>query len=1100
MFDPKTKKLLLDAPKLDGLENSDIPRLLTESYAQIISARIRLRDRSINDKNVNDNIEILRRLSSTHEALVATMKDNNHRESAAFVAASAHHACMLYNKTIMIEDDITVLNKHFISSEISAAILYLIANSITDANEITKNFIFMDDGSIESSLIKGISLLCRGRLQELIQIRIDESIISELNFSENSAAKLLYFIIFQAVQLIAKKISFTDNSEEATAGNLLEQVLDLSVENLHIKNGENAEQKSVYSGPYHLAKLLMMAYPDLISSSLLNIPTPNGISAKKWNSLLSHISMNRPYIWKNHQHAINEGLLNDVSAAISFPTGAGKSTLSELKIASVLAKNKNIVFLAPTLSLVDQTTKSLKISFPNYEILKDSNEETLLTNDLERLLPISVFTPEKCLMLLNFRPGLFENTGLLIFDECHLLHPRSSEKSRRALDSMLCIINIVNIVKDIKLLLLSAMMKNTDEIANWLADITNKQCLSLNLDWKPTRQVRGCVVYEEEEVNKLKEILYNERVVSNNKSVPLKLKNELKAKPLGLFCLHQTWQSTSRNDYSLIPLLDEPVKLSAGHILPENVDDKNENYKWYLTPNSLKVSGEIAANSAIKNLKTILFVQTIPNSISTDKYISSLIKDEPIHLNDHEISIQHLLEVELGDLDASYLVFDPNTKSINNKSTCHHGHLLSIERKLHESLFSRNDGINVLVATSTLSQGMNLPSDIVIIGGDSRFDPESQKLDQLEAHELLNTAGRAGRAGDRSHGFVLIVPSKIIDFNNENSRIHKYWSELQSIFSQSDQCLIIEDPMAPILDSIHNTSEELNELSSYLIGRLYFNINTSDSKDKDAYNIINNSLAAYQARVRSDHKWLSDRLNSLQKVSESRSEGTDWQRKLAASTGVDVKIIAELSGMLNGTIRFEATTIEWFNWITEWLVNNPTHLQILIRNETIESFMGTSFKKMLNGSDKWIQATEKLLPLLNAWISGESLKEIEIKCGTKPHLIKTCEKAREFVLRIVPELAYVYGLPSQVYLALCLSKSSEIHIPLALDKLGSCVKKGYDQVEKLALEIVDDKNTIRRLVHKDFIKLSEFIPPFEKNDTFQVVLERVRVAKIISSL
>src|SRR3546814_13403972 len=76
----------------------------------------------------------------------------------------------------------------------------------------------------------------------------------------------------------------------------------------------------------------------------------------------------------------------------------------------------------------------------------------------------------------------------------------------------------------------------------------------------------------------------------------------------------------------------------------------------------------------------------------------------------------------------------------------HHALLLREERDLHESLFKRADGIDVLFATSTLAQGMNLPSEVVIISGDSRFDSGIDKMQKLEAHELLNAAGRAGRA------------------------------------------------------------------------------------------------------------------------------------------------------------------------------------------------------------------------------------------------------------------------------------------------------------------------------------------------------------------
>ncbi|KUY66400.1 hypothetical protein [Burkholderia cepacia] len=60
---------------------------------------------------------------------------------------------------------------------------------------------------------------------------------------------------------------------------------------------------------------------------------------------------------------------------------------------------------------------------------------------------------------------------------------------------------------------------------------------------------------------------------------------------------------------------------------------------------------------------------------------------------------------ELGDESALYIDAIEG-KFVRWPSLCHHGLLLPTERQLHESLFKRPDGVSVLVATSTLAQGM----------------------------------------------------------------------------------------------------------------------------------------------------------------------------------------------------------------------------------------------------------------------------------------------------------------------------------------------------------------------------------------------------------
>jgi replicative superfamily II helicase len=80
-------------------------------------------------------------------------------------------------------------------------------------------------------------------------------------------------------------------------------------------------------------------------------------------------------LW-NHREAIEKGYLaGGVSSAISFPTGGGKSTLAELKIASALLRQGKVVFLAPTHALVGQTTRALKRTFQTFDVLGDIDED-----------------------------------------------------------------------------------------------------------------------------------------------------------------------------------------------------------------------------------------------------------------------------------------------------------------------------------------------------------------------------------------------------------------------------------------------------------------------------------------------------------------------------------------------------------------------------------------------------------------------------------------------------------------------------------------------------------------------------------------------------
>jgi replicative superfamily II helicase len=233
-----------------------------------------------------------------------------------------------------------------------------------------------------------------------------------------------------------------------------------------------------YPGQHQLARLLLSAGDRLVTDAVINVPVPPGVDASTWRAFLTDLAAKRPFLWSNHLQAVREGYLHPgTSSVVSFPTGAGKSTLSELKIAATLLSGRRVIFLAPTRALVWQTVQALRRSFPGRSI-----EESLTGDgayheaDLFAELPdVVVMTPEKCLMYLGSRPESLAGTGLLVFDECHLLHPERADASdRRSLDAMLCLLGMLDVARGCDILLLSAMVKNAEELANWIASVTER--------------------------------------------------------------------------------------------------------------------------------------------------------------------------------------------------------------------------------------------------------------------------------------------------------------------------------------------------------------------------------------------------------------------------------------------------------------------------------------------------------------------------------------------------------------------------------------------------------------------------------------------------
>ncbi len=854
MFDPATAALIRAAPPLEGLDLENLPKRLTEAFADIVSARIRLRGAPADPDDVSlaSTVAELRRIAAAHEIYVALLPNRENRASAAFVAASAHQAVSLALRGAQASSHVEM---GAVSSDVCATLLFLLAEAHADAAEAAKRIVPASDaGLIERALLVAVRRLAQGRLGEVVAAQEPEIdlLSDDLGLRALDALRLL---LLRGVTSLARQLRLrVDLAPEAggapPSSTLFAKVRALASEPIVGAGVSGEKLLSLYPGPLHLANLLLGLEGDLLTTALGRTPTPGGVEENGWWQTLRRMAHQRPYLWRNHREAIAKGYLEQgISSAISFPTGGGKSTLAELKIATALLRGERVIFLAPTHALVGQTQRSLKRTFGDYSIIAEVDED-VGTGDVVVLGEVTVMTPERCLMLLSVDPDAFANVALIVLDECHLLHPRDDDRSRRGLDAMLAILNLTRVAPAADLLLLSAMMKNAEEIAGWIKFLTGRPCLTLDLSWNPTRQVRGCVVYPAEQIAALKSMLAQARTdYPDHDQPPVGVKNALLAQPFGLFSLLQTWSTTDRRDYALLQLLADRRLLSNGRAKGGN---------WYVTPNGNETSGAIAAAAASAGMKTLVFVPTTVFCESCVKAYPARVAASQVTLTEDELKWRKLAEEEMGGAAYCYMKLAADG-TLQTGTASHHALLLREERELHESLFRRPDGIKVLFATSTLAQGMNLPSEVVLISGDSRFDPQADKMQKLEAHELLNAAGRAGRAGEGAQGVVLLVPSKVIDFDNQNSKINGHWLDLQAIFEQADQCLVIDDPVKLVLDRIHDGITQ-SGASAYLLSKLPLAV--AGGEIDPAAVLLRRSFGAYRAILAADANWLSTRVAS----------------------------------------------------------------------------------------------------------------------------------------------------------------------------------------------------------------------------------------------
>jgi activating signal cointegrator complex subunit 3 len=86
----------------------------------------------------------------------------------------------------------------------------------------------------------------------------------------------------------------------------------------------------------------------------------------------------------------------------------------------------------------------------------------------------------------------------------------------------------------------------------------------------------------------------------------------------------------------------------------------------------------------------------------------------------------------------------------------HHAGLNDKDRSFVEELFANNK-IQVLVCTSTLAWGVNLPAHLVIIKGTEFFDGKAKRYVDFPITDILQMMGRAGRPQFDQHGKAVIL-------------------------------------------------------------------------------------------------------------------------------------------------------------------------------------------------------------------------------------------------------------------------------------------------------------------------------------------------------
>jgi hypothetical protein len=668
-----------------------------------------------------------------------------------------------------------------------------------------------------------------------------------------------------------------------------------------------------------------------------------------------------------------------------------------------------------------------------------SSDFDLLLLDSAQLRDIEVMTPERCLAMLSFAPEAFGDVGLLVFDECHLLSPELG-RIRRALDAMLCVLGFHHVAPNADMLFLSAMLKNPQDIADWIAALTERPCVAVDLPWKPSRQARGVIIYDNNELTRIREAATAAQQKGNAaagkiaKTLRRAAARLLLATPYAIWGLQHNWLYENKAACITNAVSSTPVTLAGA---PWGTTVR-------LTPNANEVAVTLAVSASKAGLKSIVFVNTKADAIGVANAISSKL-GTAVDPTQWEQARWDALAAEFGDLKSA-VISGPAAAVPHNSS------MLRLERDLCEEMFKRADGAQVIVATPTLAQGLNLPAHLAILAGDKRADESGRE--ELKAHELLNAAARAGRAGHLANGLVLLVPEPIISFEKKNQLSQDTVSKLRSILPEDDHCVVVSDPLESVLDRLMQGAATDPDVQ-YIVNRFAVLREVEGGTEEPTHLFdLGKSFAAFLYRQRHDDATFTEKVTRFKAAINAAMPGAldSATAQLATQSGLPAQLLMDLRDRIRDELGALPTTVDgWLEWTIRWLDSDAKARTALFGDilKNILAMLGKTSKEKIAEGDFL-----KLLPALRAWIAGQTIRQIEVELGGSPNAAtptqRLCPRARELVGTLVPRgLSFTFGLISKIVKELDAGNAQpqlDMHM---IEALAAVIRKGYDSPAKL---------------------------------------------------
>lgn len=610
-----------------------------------------------------------------------------------------------------------------------------------------------------------------------------------------------------------------------------------------------------------------------------------------------------------------QGLLGSSRRAVvvSLPTSSGKTLIAQFRMLQALNQFEDrkgwVAYLAPTRALVNQVTRQLRRDFeplglqiervsPAMEIdgveadmLKESQNETQFR--------ILVATPEKFDLML--RQGWEEKIGrplsLVVVDEAHTI-----QEGERGLRLELLLATINRECREAQFLLLTPFIQNAREVARWLGG-QNAEDISLGVDWQPNDRAIGIISPVDDGA-------------INGRSRNYRLDFQT---------VH-----TSRHTIDL----DDTFSLGKDDALATTLSKSQDvGTLAAIAARKLKVRGPVIAMHSRPD-----FVWSLAEKIKSDRMPN---------LSDDVRFVQNYVAAELG---AQFPLVDLLSHGVG----VHHGGLPEEIRMLMEWLFEK-ERLDVLVATTTIAQGVNFPVSGVVMAATSY--PYGQPM---PPEDFWNIAGRAGRVSQGQLGVVALVAKNESEVAQRREFIGRATGDLNSSLIKLAQATADE---LSDLGMIVYRHPEWSSFLQYLV-HTYRQLGAPANFADQVEQVLRGTLGF--EKLRASNSRIASRLLGGIRSYVSYIANPGQPLKLVDSTGFSLQSIR--------TVMAHRGDIGPNSWDRDRLFSQG--------DRTLQDMMGVllkvpelrdNLKAVLGGQS---QDGDKLALILKDWVNGEEITTI----------------------------------------------------------------------------------------------------------------------------